>query len=128
MLRLYFLIIFVVLSLTGCNPAPVNYDELMTHPDMLGKAMMHCRMDNFTGVNCQTIQRAESDFTELVNERASDPVAFGKKILAAETSMGEAEAQYHKTKLAADKQKYAEAKLKVDVLLAVLKATFTESL
>jgi hypothetical protein len=114
--------------LAGCNSAPLTYDELMTHPDVLGKAMMHCRMDNFTGANCETIERAESDFTALVNERASDPIAFGKKILAAETLRGKLESQYRKTKSVADKKSYDDAQLKVDELMAVLKATFAETM
>jgi hypothetical protein len=113
--------------LAGCKPAPQNYDELMTHPDELSKAMMHCRMDNFTGNNCQTIQRAAGDFSIIVNSRAVDPIGFGKKILAAESELAKQQVQYKKTPTAAAKKSLNEAKLQVDTLLAVLKATFSDA-
>jgi hypothetical protein len=119
---------FFAMVLTGCKPAPQNYDELMTHPDELSKAMMHCRMDNFTGTNCKTIQHAASDFSVMVNERAIDPVGFGKKILAAEIDLATQQADYQKSPTPAVKQNIAAAKLKVDIMLAVLKATFSNEM
>jgi hypothetical protein len=126
-LRHYISLLFFVIALTGCKPAPQNYDELMTHPDELSKAMMHCRMDNFTGNNCQTIQRAASDFSVMVNARAIDPIGFGKKILAAQTAMSNLQIQFQKTPTAANQKRLDTARLQVDILLAVLKATFSDA-
>ena len=128
MLRPYFLILFFAIILVACKPAPQNYDELMTHPDELSKAMLHCRMDNFTGTNCQTIQHAASDFSVMVNQRAIDPIGFGKKILAAETTLSEQQIQYQKTPTPSTQQSLATAQLQVDIMMAVLKATFTDAM
>jgi hypothetical protein len=120
-------LLVIIIPLTGCKPAPQTYDEFMTHPDELSKAMMHCRMDNFTGNNCQTIQRAAGEFSIMVNSRAINPIGFGKKILAAEDTLANQQVQYEKTPTPAVKKSLDAAQLQVDMLLAVLKATFSDA-
>jgi hypothetical protein len=126
-MRIYFLILLLaVFSLSGCQQKPPNYEEMMTHPDLLANAMASCRVINFKGENCDQVQRAQSDFSGLIATRGSNPQAFGWIVLNAETNLAVFEKLYHDKKTLPTKRAYDAQLLKVNVLLAVLNATSTD--
>jgi hypothetical protein len=63
----------------------------------------------------------------MVNSRAINPIGFGTKILAAEDTLANQQVQYEKTPTPAVKKSLDAAQLQVDMLLAVLKATFSDA-
>jgi hypothetical protein len=94
-----FFALLLTCLLTACKPGSSDYHYLMTHPEHLQQRVAEC--DKTTTSDCPQVMQAAQDFTNLVNERASDPEGFGKKILATEMQGGK----------------------DLDVMLAVVKAT-----
>ncbi len=111
-----------VLPLTGCQREPLDYGFLMTHPDVLAQEENRCEAMPADNALCQVVRQAANDFSLLVNDRAINPEGFGKRVLAAETHLGELQQAVQpalpETKAAYDKQKQELA-----VLLAVIGAT-----
>jgi ribosomal protein L20 len=124
--RRNYLLLFIVLLLAACKPTQLSYEELMTHPVLLAKAMTRCEMDNFTGANCATTQRAQADFSALSNDREKNPIEFGKKIIVAEMHAADLKAEWQIVPTANTKKAYEEAEFHVDCMLAVLKSMFDQ--
>jgi phage-related tail protein len=122
--KLFFAISCVVL-LAGCKQQPVDYEYLMTHPHYLEQALNTCETSVKPGDECDVVKRAADDFTALVNEYSSSQEDFGRRVLAAETQLGQTESDLkaadvsHQTVL---KQSYQDQKQKLQVLLAVIAA------
>ena len=125
-MRKYFSLFFAVLLLAACKPAPVTYEALMTHPDLLSKALTRCQMDNYTGANCAIIRRAGTDFSALSNERVANPIEFGKKVMTAESHAADLKEEYRAIPAANTKKAYEDAQFQVECMLAVLKSMFED--
>lgn len=101
-----------LLFLAGCHEQPADYAYLMSHPATLQKSYERCKANDFRNTDCDAVQRAEHDFGELVNERARDPLGFGRQVL---------EAQMQLAKSASPAQRQM-----VDTLLAVISVSSPE--
>jgi hypothetical protein len=77
--------LLLLASLSACDRERPTYSYLMRHPDYLQQVYNGC-VEQVVGsaVPCDTVMRAQADFTQLVNERAQNPERFGARVLQAQ--------------------------------------------
>lgn len=72
----------MLVSLTACSPEKPSYMYLMLHPAYLQNSYNRCvEQVADPGFPCETIMRAQADFTSLSNQREQDPERFGAHVL-----------------------------------------------
>ena len=125
-MRLILSALLIMLSLSGCRQPDYDYQELMTKPALLARAIDYCKSINFMTENCKLVHRASSDFQTLINTRARNPLAFGWIVLNAESNLEVFQKLYKTNKNRQFRRAYEAQQLKVNVLLAVLEATSTD--
>jgi hypothetical protein len=107
-----------VCLITSCHhAAPMDYAYLTSHPAALQDAVNQCKMTDFAGMDCATVRRAANDFSELMNEEEQNPVAFGKKILEAQTQLVDLQ---NKAQSPTTEQARQQQQEKIDAMLAVV--------
>lgn len=107
------LALFFSLFFTGCHQLPLTYEFLMQHPDIINKEFTHCQNES-TSASCDLVQQAAKDFLLLSEERANDPLAFGKKIR---------DAQMVLMNLSPQSEAYRKQENEIKILYAVVVAT-----
>jgi len=72
----------LVVALSACGEEQPTYSYLMTHPTDLQHIYNGCVEKVVeAAVPCETVIRAQADFTDLVNQREQDPERFGARVL-----------------------------------------------
>lgn len=78
-------ILFMSLLLSACfeqPPQPLTYDYLMQHPDTLAEQYKQCEKQK--AANCEVVEKAFFDFSNLFQDQRQNPEAFGQRMLEAE--------------------------------------------
>jgi len=74
--------LLLVLSLLGCCGEKPTYSYLMLHPTYLQQVYNQCVQQVVDpALPCDTVMRAQADFTDLTNQREQDPERFGARVL-----------------------------------------------
>ncbi len=132
--------------LTGCWEEKPVYSYLMLHPDYLQRNYNQCVQQVVDpALPCETILRAQADFTALTNEREQDPERFGARVMQAQENTVYLKRRFESTlgayqkagrakpsveafkemRMELDKRRaqYKASKNKVNFLLSVIAAT-----
>ncbi|MGQ3891231.1 hypothetical protein [Legionella sp. CNM-4043-24] len=87
----YFLSGLFILGLVSCTPHDEQYYR--THPDQLQQAIKNCPAQQPTGISCTQLASAARSLNQLALELQLSPQAFGKKIIALQTTLSEEQAK-----------------------------------
>lgn len=87
--------LFWGVALSGCWQQRPSYSYLMLHPAYLQQQYNHCVGQVVDpSLPCETILRAQADFTALTNEREQDPERFGARIMQEQENVAYFKAQF----------------------------------
>lgn len=111
----------------------LTHQYLLQHSDELAHEFYRCKKANQPNQEyCDMVQRTEEDFVGLANVRQANPEQFGQQILSAEqqllvltTALEKARRDFPKgsSQLVAAEHAYEDQLEKVNILLAVVRAT-----
>lgn len=110
MLKKIFLLT-ITLLLSACfehPPQPMTYAYLMQHPDMLAEQYKQC--EKLKTANCDVVEKAFFDFSNMFQEQRQNPEGFGQRVLEAELASQMAEDGLKTAQEAYAKQPTEEAK------------------
>ncbi|MFZ2315673.1 MAG: EexN family lipoprotein [Gammaproteobacteria bacterium] len=85
-------LLMMTLLLSACfekPPQPMTYAYLMQHPDELAKQYKQCETQKTA--NCELVEKAFFDFSNLFQDERQNPEGFGQRILEAELASQMAE-------------------------------------
>lgn len=110
LIRFFILLVFS-LVLISCKK-DITYEYLMQHPMELQNKYAYCMEEHDDNMQCEMIKKALRDFSQLVDERNSNPEEFGHKIMQLQMAL---------TKSAETNQQeeYQKQLQQLDVLYAV---------
>ena len=127
------IILFSSFFLISCHHQQLSHKYLLQHPVELAHEVEYCYSTRQPDeAYCLMIKRTEEDFIGLSNVRQSNPEQFGQQILTSQRRLSELQIALQKAhekfapgaaELAAAELAYGEEVEKVNILLAVVRAT-----